>query len=424
MSDSTQPPALPVLALSALLGFWGCAAEPQAETEPEIVVEVRTAQSKLEDVEQALRAPATIFPKAEANVASRLTAPIVRLGARKGDRVSQRQVLAWLSSSDLDAQLAEAQARVVDAQATLEKTSAGTLPSDVERAQGEVERAASTLEQTKQIFERRQELVAQGALPERDLLLAKTQYDQAQTAHRVAQRALELLTGQSRGQDIRIAESRLAQAEAGRDLVQAQLAFAQIESPTAGFVTEQFLYPGDMARPDAPIFTVMDLSVAVARAQFPEEQAGGLRAGQDCRFVSLDVADIPHSGKLTVVNQAVDPARRTVEAWCEIPNSEGGLKAGIFGQVSVVTGLQQEAVTVPLTAVEFDRDRTFGVVWSVTDDAGANTRLVHKNHVKTGVVSASGVEILEGLRSGERVVVEGGYGLAEGLAVREAEPSP
>jgi RND family efflux transporter MFP subunit len=412
------------LLLAGTLALWGCASEHPADTEPEVVVEVRTAQSKLEDVEQTISAPASIFAKSQANVASKLTAPIVQLGARKGDRVTQGQLLASLSSADLDAQVSEAKARVVDARAMLEKASAGTLPSDVERARGEVENAAATLAQTKEIFERRQELVAQGALPERDRLLAKTQYEQAQTAHRVATTSLELLTGQSRGQDIRIAQSRLAQAEAGLDFVKAQLAFARIESPSAGFVTEQFLYPGDMARPDAPIFTIMDLSVAVARAQFPEENARALRVGQLCRFVSLDEASAPHSGKLTVINQAVDPARRTVEAWCEIPNSASDLRAGLFGNVSVVTGLRKEAVTVPLTAVEFAPDRTSGVVWSLANGSASDQQVVRKNEVTTGVVSRSSVEIIEGLSSGERVVVEGGYGLTEGLAAREAEPRP
>jgi len=402
----------------ALLTFLGCA-PAQEDAEPEIVVEVRTAQATLQDVEQAVSAPATIFPKSEAKVASKLTAPIVRLGARKGDRVAERQTLAWLSAADIDAQLAEAKARVSVAQATLERTSAGTLATEVERVQGELERTAAALNQAKQIFERRQSLVAEGALPERDLLLAKTQYEQAQTAQRVARRSLEILTGQSRRLDIRIAESRLLQAEAQLELVKAQLAFAQVKSPSPGFITEQFLYPGDMARPDAPIFTVMDLSVAVARGQFPEEKTRELRSQQLCRFVSSDDPGTARSGKLTVVNQAVDAARRTVEVWCEIPNPGGEIKAGVFGQLTVVTGQRRQAVTVPLSAIEFERDRSFGVVWSVGDDQS-----VRKNRVQVGVVSSSTVEILEGIKIGETVVVEGGYGLSDGLAVSEAEPGP
>jgi len=399
----------------AILALGGCAA-PEETADPRVVVEVRTAKATVQDVEEVVLAPAIIFPWSEAKVASQLTAPIARLDVRKGDRVSPGQALAWLRDDDLDAQLADAAAQVADATANLERTSAGTLPTDRERAQGEVEQTASALAVAKQIFERRQTLVAEGALPQRELLIAKTQYEQAQTASRVAQSALELLTGQSQLQDKRIAESRLEQAAARFDLAKAQLAFARIESPSSGVVTEQFLYPGDMARPDAPIFTVMDLSVAVARGQFPEEKAGGLRAGQRCRFTGVDAPGFARSGRLTVVSQAVDPMRRTVEAWCEIPNSNGALKAGGFGQMTVVLGLRRDALTVPLAAIEFEPDRKHGVVWTVGSD-----NLAHENRAEAGVVSGATVEILEGVENGDTVVVEGGYGLSEGFAVRQAE---
>ncbi len=409
MTDSIK-----VAFLSALL-LAGCGG-PEEGAEPEMIVEVRTAQARVEDVEQILSAPANIFPISEAKVASKLTAPIARLGARKGDRVLKGQILAWLRSDDLDAQLAEALAQVADAEANLEKVSAGTLPTEIERAQGELERTTSALTEAKQIFERRRDLVAEGALSERDLLLAKTQYEQAQTANRVAKTALELLSGQSRLQDIRIAESGLSQAKARSQFVEAQLGFGRVESPSPGYVTDQFLYPGDMAQPGTPIFTVMDLSTVVARGHFPEENAGELRRGQDCRFAGIDSLNGGHAGKLTVVNQAVDAARRSVEAWCEIPNRDSGIKAGLFGQVSVVTGRRRDAVTVPRAAVEFDRDRERGVVWSV----GADNR-AHEHRVRTGVVSPTTVEVLDGIEIGATVVVEGGYGLSEGLAVRHSE---
>ena len=119
-----------------------------------------------------------------------------------------------------------------------------------------------------------------------------------------------------------------------------------------------------------------------------------------------------------MVNQAVDAARRTVEAWCEIPNTGGEIKAGVFGEVTVITGQHPQAVTVPLAAIEFERDRSFGIVWSVGDD-----HRVHEHRVQVGVVAGATVEILEGIEVGQTVVVEGGYGLSEGLTVREAEPA-
>ena len=95
----------PILLACLLLA--GCAKEAE-EKAPTPVVEVKVAQAELADVQIAVRAPATVYPREQASVASKITAPIRWLGARKGDRVSAGQVLARLENRDLLAQRTEA----------------------------------------------------------------------------------------------------------------------------------------------------------------------------------------------------------------------------------------------------------------------------------------------------------------------------
>jgi RND family efflux transporter MFP subunit len=268
------------------------------------------------------------------------------------------------------------------------------------------------------VYQNRQALFKEGAIPDRELLVSRTQFEQTRTAHRVAETSLELLRNRSSAQDTRIAQSRLQQAQARLKYVGTQLDYAEVRSPFDGVITEQFLYPGDIAKADSPIFTVMDLSVAVARGQFAEGQAHSLKTGQSCSFERLDSPQQTFTGKTTVVNKAIDPLRRTVEAWCEIPNQAGSLKAGAFGQLSVVTATRHDATTVPLAAVQFEEGTNQGVVWEIGGDG-----LAHERKVSTGTVSGGRVEIVSGLNAGANVVVEGGYGLAEGIQVRTAEPA-
>ena len=261
-----------------LLFLSACARHEDGETKP--VVSVKLARVELETIRISVSAPATIFPRQQANISSRLTAPIRVLKVRKGDTVLAGQLLAVLENRDLQAQREETAAALAEAQASLQKTSAGTLPMDVERARGQLATAEATLNHTQRIYERRQELYQRGAIPQRDLLVSETDLAQAKTGYEVAQKSLQLLESQSRGKDLQIAESRLAEAKARLELIEAQLQFAELRSPFAGAITDQFLYPGDMAKPDVPIFTVMDLSVAVARAQVPENEASPIRLGQ------------------------------------------------------------------------------------------------------------------------------------------------
>src|SRR5690606_27551520 len=148
----------------------------------------------------------------------------------------------------------------------------------------------AALNQALKFYERRKALFAQGAIPERDLLMSETELAQARTTHDVARRALHLLENQSQERDLEIANSRVEAARGRLSFIDAQLSYADVRSPFAGVITEQFLFPGDMAKPDTPIFTVSDLSVAVARAQVPEANAGDVRRGEKCSLLSSDTS--------------------------------------------------------------------------------------------------------------------------------------
>ena len=402
------------LFLLSVMILAGCSSREEEHAKP--VVDVKVAKAELEDVRITVRAPATVFAREVANISARLTAPIKALPARKGDTVAPGQLLAQLDNRDLVAQRAEAAAAVADAEANLQRVSAGALPTDIERARGQLARAQAALDQAQKFYDRRKHLFEQGAIPERDLLVSQTELAQAKADFQVAKKSLDLLENQSRDKEILMAKAKVDQARARLGAIQAQLEFTEIRSPFAGTITEQFLFPGDMAKPDAPIFTVMDLSVAVARAQVPEAEAAAVRTGAACSFTPVDGGGASFAGRVSVVNQAVDPARRTIETWCEIPNSKRVLRGGAFGQVEIVTGVAPKSVVVPLPAVQFVEGSRKGSVMV----AGSNNTAVKKG-VETGEVFGNKVQIRSGLGPGEAVIVEGGYGLPEGTQIRIRE---
>lgn len=399
--------------LSIGLCVSGCS--PQ-EPPSKPVVDVKVARAELADIERSVRGPAAIFPRAQANISARITAPIRDLRVRKGDTVAAGQLLAALENTDLLAQRREATAVVTDAQASLEKISAGTLPTEMERASGQLRAAEAALNQARTVSERRQHLFEQGAIPNRDLLVSQTELAQAQVVYDLARKSLELLQSQSQEKDLRIAASRLEQSRARLDLIDAQVTFSELRSPFAGTITEQFLYPGDMAKPNVALFTIMDLSRAIARTQIQEADAASVRVLQACTFAPADSKDAPFRGQVSVVNGAVDTARRTVEVWCDIPNPARALRAGVFGNVSIAVETTPKSVVVPLSAVQFVQGTRNGFVMVVDDK-----RTARKRDVVGGEVVRDQVQITKGLQAGEVVVAEGGYGLPDGTEVRWAE---
>lgn len=391
----------------------GCGSPRAEEGAPSPLAVVNVVKAEERDVTLSVQAPATIFAQEQANIASRITAPILELGARKGDRVARGQVLVRLDNRDLLAQRREIAAMVTDAESSLERLRSGTLPGDIERARGQVAVTEAALAQAQQFFERRKQLFDQGAIPNRDLQVSQTELATAKANFEVARQALSLLEQQSSGRDIQIAQSKVEQARGRLAAIDAQLAFAELRSPFAGVITEQFVFPGDMAQPATQMFTIADLSSAVARAQVPESEVRAVRIGAACTMTPQDQKDVHAPGRVTVVNQSVDPARRTVEVWCEIPNGNAGLRAQTFGIVEIRTGFISRAITVPLAALQFEEGSRNGHVMVVGADKKAMKRAV-----EAGATVEGRVPILKGLQAGETVIVEGGYGLPEGIEVK------
>ncbi len=304
--------SLPVL-LTVFL--FGCTHQEEAPPKP--LVTVKVARAETADVQLTIEAPASIYPQEQASISSKVTAPIQSLLVKKGDTVAAGQLIARVANHDLVAQRTEA----------------------LDRARSDASSTEAMLAQAQKNLERRQKLYEEGAITSRELLASQTEATQARANYDVTHKYLDLLQGaaprESSGGD--------PDGKARTAFLNAQLGFTEIHSPFAGVVTEQFLYAGDMAKPDSPIFTLMDLSVAVARAQVPEGQSARVTRGQVCSFESGNLLGRRPSGRVSMVNQAVDPASRTVEVWCEIPNPQRSLKAGVFGSVTVVVGKVEHA---------------------------------------------------------------------------------
>ena len=405
---------LTAVLISSLFNF-GCGAAVVEENTVQLV-SVKTVRAEVSNEQVSIEAPATIFPREQANVSSRITAPIRELGAQKGDRVARDQVLARLDNRDLIAQRLEIAALVKDAEASLEKMRSGTVPSDIEKAKGQVSTTEAALSQAEKFYERRKQLFDQGAIPNRDLLVSQTDLATAKTNHDVAQQALTLLQQQSSGKDIEILESRVEQARGKLAVIDTQIVFSTLRSPFAGTITEQLAFPGDMAQPSTTTFTVADLSVVVARAQVPESDAVQIRRGQPCRFTPTDREGTSFAGQVSVINEAVDPTRRTVEIWCEIPNGKGELRSQVFGSLQIVTGNLSQVVVVPTPAVQLDEGTRKGFVMVAGPE-----NLAHKKLVETGVSVAARTPVLKGLTAGDMVIVEGAYGLADGASISVVE---
>jgi RND family efflux transporter MFP subunit len=194
------------------------------------------------------------------------------------------------------------------------------------------------------------------------------------------------------------------------------LAYSEIHSPIAGIVADRPIYPGDMAAPGSPLFVIMNISRVVARVNVAQVQANSVKLGQTAE-VLLTGSDQTIPGKVTVVSPATDPNTTTVQVWIEIPNPTEQLKPGASVHANIITEAYRAATVVPAAAI-LPGEEGGTAVLTVTPDGVA-----HKRPVQVGVREGDKVQILNGTRPGDEVVISGGLGVDDKAKVKVIDTS-
>jgi multidrug resistance efflux pump len=265
------------LALLAIALLITSACSNDKPSEPTVSVQVVPA--KKATIEQTVKADAILFPLAQSAIVSKISAPVKGFYVKRGDKVRAGQLLAKLESRDLAAAAQDNEGSYDQAQAAYAIATASTLPEEIQKAQGDTKAAKEALDAEQKLYDSRQDLYKQGALPRKDLDQAGVALTQARNQYELAQRHLDALMTVAKQQELKAAAGQLESAKGKYLGAEAQLSYSEIRSPINGVVTDRPLYPGEMAAAGTPLVTVMDTSSVVARAHIPQEQAALLKVG-------------------------------------------------------------------------------------------------------------------------------------------------
>src|SRR5580692_10265697 len=185
---SSRVPSACALVVMALLT--GCGkAKPKEEAEPPTPVQVDDVTRG--PIDLIVNADAVLYPVNQANVTSKISAPVRRVLVNRGDHVKAGQLIAELESRDLAATAEESKNQLDQAQAALQTTSAATVPEDRTKSQADVESAQQALAAAKTLYDDRVVLQKQGALAQKLVDDAKVAMVQAQSQLDTAQRHLQ-----------------------------------------------------------------------------------------------------------------------------------------------------------------------------------------------------------------------------------------
>ena len=399
---------LVVLALAGLGAFRAAQVISARKDEPKKgrvsqvpLVEVAAITQGL--VEEKISRAGDIVPQAQVTIYSKVQGWVEKINVREGDRVKAGDVLVTLDSREAQATVAQAKASLEAAAARLKQVKA----TSEEAVQSQIQQTKANLELAESDLKRAQDLHQKNFIARQQLDEARTKYNVAKANYDLAQNSIRQKTWEN---EIALAEAQVQLAKATLDLNQAQLANLIILSPMNGGVTKRYVDPGTMVKDTTPILNLMDLSEMKLVVNVIEREFILLQKGQT---VAVTVTAFPNRtfpGRISVITPALELQSRTAEIQISIPNPGYVLNPGMFGRAEILLRSDPHATLVPIQALVSQGGKD--VVY-VVKDGKAFARTVQK-----GLIKDTFVEIIQGVKGGEKVVIAGQDSLKDGSPVQ------
>ncbi|MCU1383249.1 MAG: efflux transporter, family, subunit, partial [Acidobacteria bacterium] len=148
----------------------------KAEPKAEVVAPVRVSPAIKGSIRLIVNVDAVLFPRDQANIVPKISAPVKRFLVNRGDHVKQGQLLAELENRDLVAAAQESRGQFAQAESNYRSTAGAAVPEQVTKAQTDVTAARESMDAAKRLLDNRQQLFKDGAL-------AKKLVDDKNVAH-------------------------------------------------------------------------------------------------------------------------------------------------------------------------------------------------------------------------------------------------
>ena len=330
---------------------------------------------------------------------------VADVGYFEGDRVARGAVIAKLDDTDYRLATAAAEAKLHRARTVLAKAEAGARPQELERAR-------IAYEQKKDEYGRLRQLYEKGSL-------APVDFKKIEAAYLAAKQEFDMVREGARPEDKEAARAVVAEAEAGLALARDRLEATELTSTLSGLVARRHTEPGQMIAAGSPVLTILQVDPAEVRVGVPESDVSLVRPSQTAMVRVPALGNREFQGRVRLVGAAADPASRTYSVRITVPNPELVLRAGMITEVRIETEKTRDVVLIPGSAVVRDPNGVIQVFVYLPDQ-----RCAYARRVEVGAPDGERVEILQGLKDGELVVVAGQTRLRDGSAVELAGASP
>jgi len=340
---------------------------------------------------QSVVATGRLNAPARMDIGAEVTATVLEVRVREGDKVKAGALLIRLSDAEAHAALVQAQAALTEARGRATQQASVAAPVSTQA----VVQAQAAFTAAERDHQRARELVAQGFFPQQKLDEARRTLDTARSALQSAQ--VQAQSNQPSGIERTLAVARVDQAAAAVEMAQARLARLAITSPVDALVLTRSVEPGSMAQPGRVLLTLAAQGGTRIDANVDEKNLRLLQPNMLAKAVADAYPGQPFDAQLNYIAPAVDPQRGTVEVRLAVAKPPAFLRPDMTVSVELVGGVKKDALVLPSGAVR-DADRE--APWALALQDGRAVRVP----VKLGLRGVGAVEILDGLKEGDPVI--------------------
>lgn len=176
----------------------------------------------------------------------------------------------------------------------------------------------------------------------------------------------------------------------------------ELKAPIDGVIIERNATVGELLDKGKEVLTISEPSQLWVIAEIKERDIAAVKVGQDAVFTVLTYPQEKFHGKVILVGNQVEAASRTLEVRIAVDNSDGRLKPGMFADVEITTTMLENVLVIPDSALQTDGDDQ--TVFVALDENKFEKRVV-----KLGEEQQGRVQVLEGLKAGEKIATDGSF---------------
>ncbi len=320
-------------------------------------IPVSVTQVERQDLNSYQVLNGTVEPERLVEVYSRLSAYVKEILKEEGDYVNENEVLARLDDTEI---------RIT-----------------YEQAKIQLEQAELSLEEAKQNYERSVSLKERELISEQEYQTTESTYKQRQ------------LDYQDRVKNF--------------NNLELQLNWTKVRSPSEGYVTERMIEVGGRVNANEQVYTIEDFSPLLIRVYVPASDAIKLEKGMQAEVATEVLEGLVFNGDVKLINPRLDTNTGTVKVTVEVFDQTRRLKPGMFVEVRIAIGQKENVLVIPRRAVVYKQNKAYVFV--------VNRGQAAEREVVLGLTEEDDVEVLDGLKKGDRIVEVGVEALKDGQRV-------